>query len=95
MTQTGGRLADKVCLITGGGSGIGRASALAFATEGARVAVADIDLAAAEATVALIAAPASAYQVDVTDPEATVALAAHVVARSRTCSVRSTPRSCE
>ena len=36
-------LADKVCLITGAGSGIGRASALAFAAEGAHVAVADID----------------------------------------------------
>ncbi len=35
------RLQDKVCLITGGGSGIGRASALHMAHEGARVVIAD------------------------------------------------------
>ena len=37
------KLADKVALITGAGSGIGRASALLFAQEGARVSVVDID----------------------------------------------------
>src|SRR5260370_38245129 len=35
------RLKDKVCIITGGGSGIGRATALLFADEGARLGVAD------------------------------------------------------
>jgi len=44
------RLEDKVCIITGSGSGIGRASALMFAREGARVIVADIRGDTAEAT---------------------------------------------
>lgn len=50
------RLQDKVIVVTGGGQGIGKASALVFAREGARVVVADINLAAAEAAAAEIAA---------------------------------------
>jgi NAD(P)-dependent dehydrogenase (short-subunit alcohol dehydrogenase family) len=49
-----GMLEGKSVLITGGGGGIGRATALAFAREGARVAVADLMTEAAEQTVASI-----------------------------------------
>jgi NAD(P)-dependent dehydrogenase (short-subunit alcohol dehydrogenase family) len=44
-----GRLDGKAALVVGGGSGMGRAGAVAMAAEGARVAVADIDLGRAEA----------------------------------------------
>lgn len=49
-----GLLKGKSALITGGGGGIGRAAALAFAREGARVAVADVAADAARETVALV-----------------------------------------
>jgi NAD(P)-dependent dehydrogenase (short-subunit alcohol dehydrogenase family) len=49
-----GIVEGKVALVTGGGGGIGRASALAFAREGARVAVADFAAAAAHETVSQI-----------------------------------------
>ncbi len=48
------RLKDKVALITGAGSGIGRESALLFAREGARVVVVDVDDEAGQETVRLI-----------------------------------------
>ena len=65
------RLRDKVCVITGAGSGIGKATALRFATEGAFVVCADIDAASAAETVHQIRAAgggAEAIQVDVVDP---------------------------
>ena len=80
----GDRLKDKVCLITGAGSGIGQASARRFAQEGAHVVAADIDLDAAVKTMEEIAvrSPDSvAEQVDVTDETQTVALAERVVRR--------------
>ncbi len=45
-----GRLEGKIAVITGGGSGIGRACALRFASEGATVCVADLDKGGAEDT---------------------------------------------
>jgi len=50
------QLQDKSAVITGAGSGVGRASALRFAEEGGRVVVADIDLDRAVATVELVEA---------------------------------------
>ena len=52
----GDRLRGKVAVITGAGLGMGRESALLFASEGARIVVADIDEAAARETVARIEA---------------------------------------
>ena len=46
------RLKDKVCIVTGGGSGIGRASCVMFAAEGAKLVVADKNKANAETVVA-------------------------------------------
>ena len=63
------RLAGKVAVITGGGSGIGEGSSLMFAREGAAVVVADRDLAGAESVVAAITdagGRAVAVEVDVT-----------------------------
>src|SRR2546427_11097885 len=68
-----GRVEGKVALITGGGSGIGRACALRFAKEGANVCVADLDLkAATEAARQVDAAgrKSLAVQVDTTDEAA-------------------------
>jgi NAD(P)-dependent dehydrogenase (short-subunit alcohol dehydrogenase family) len=52
-------LKDKVALVTGAGSGIGRAIALTFAREGAHVVVSDIDTAGGEETVAILRAGGS------------------------------------
>jgi glucose 1-dehydrogenase len=50
------RFSNKTCIVTGGGSGIGRATCLQMAQEGGRVVVADLDVASAQATANAIAA---------------------------------------
>ena len=63
------RLANKTAFITGAGTGIGRATALAFALEGANVAVAELDAAAGEETAHLAGPNAIAIPTDVSDPD--------------------------
>jgi 3-oxoacyl-[acyl-carrier protein] reductase len=77
------RLQDKVSIITGAGQGIGRATAVRFAHDGARVAVCDINQAAVDETVAEIRAAggeALGFRVDVTDNTSITAMVAAVMA---------------
>jgi NAD(P)-dependent dehydrogenase (short-subunit alcohol dehydrogenase family) len=79
-----GRIADKVCIITGAGSGIGRASALLFAREGGCVVVADVDQAAAQGTADEIRASGGIASVclgDVADPADAKRLADETIAK--------------
>ncbi|SDX02809.1 Short-chain dehydrogenase [Amycolatopsis xylanica] len=67
------KFADQLVVITGGGSGIGRATALAFADEGADVVITDINSDGAAETVKLLRAKgvtAAEYTVDSSDAEA-------------------------
>jgi NAD(P)-dependent dehydrogenase (short-subunit alcohol dehydrogenase family) len=78
------KLQDRVAVITGSGAGIGRASALEFAREGAKVVVADIHLAAAEQTAGLIRSAqgtALAVETDVSRPDSVERLVARTLER--------------
>ncbi len=77
-----GRVEGKVALITGGGSGIGRATALLFAREGAKVLIADYDPEGGERTAKTIAeagGTAVFHAADVSNPQAVDALMYKVV----------------
>jgi dihydroanticapsin dehydrogenase len=79
-----GRIADKVCVVTGAGSGIGRATAVRFAREGGKVLCADVNGATAIETAELIqndGGEAVARTVDVSDPRAVDAMIAEAVER--------------
>ena len=73
------RLQDKVALITGAGSGIGRAAALRFAAEGAAVVAVDLDVESAEGTLALVSEAggrAGAIRADVSSSDDCAAMVA-------------------
>ena len=77
-----GSLEGKTALVTGGGSGIGRAASLAYANDGARVVVADVNVEGGEETVQLIketGGEAILVHADVSKPEDTQAMVAQAV----------------
>jgi len=75
------RLDGKTALITGAARGIGRAFAEAYVREGARVAIADIDIARARTTAAEIGDAAIALELDVTEQDSIDAAVAETIAR--------------
>jgi NAD(P)-dependent dehydrogenase (short-subunit alcohol dehydrogenase family) len=81
MEETRMRLRDKVCIITGGASGIGRAASLIFAREGALVVIADRSSEAAEKVAAEAGQGAFAVTVDVSSSKDVRRMIDSVVAR--------------
>jgi 3-hydroxybutyrate dehydrogenase len=85
------KLKDKVCIVTGAASGIGRAIAEKFAAEGAKIAIADLNLDGAQATAKEISAARSGHAIgvamDVTSEEQVNAGVAEVVKKWGTVDV--------
>lgn len=84
VPSTAGRLQGKIALVVGGGAGIGAAASRRFAIEGAEVAVADLNLATAQAVAQSIAAgrgTAAAFDVDATSDTSVAALVRRVLQR--------------
>lgn len=73
-------ISGSLAVVTGAGSGIGKATAQALAEAGARVLCVDINEVAAKDTASAIGGHAASYAVDVSDPAAMHALAARVEA---------------
>ena len=76
-----GRVQDKVAIVTGAASGLGRGCAQRLAAEGARVVLADRDVALGEAAAAELGAPHVFRALDVVDEAAWIALVDETVAR--------------
>lgn len=73
-------IASRTAIVTGAASGMGRATALLFAAEGANVAVTDLDLAACEAVAKECGVNARAYALDVADHTAIKEVVAQIAA---------------
>jgi NAD(P)-dependent dehydrogenase (short-subunit alcohol dehydrogenase family) len=83
-------LVDRVAVVTGAGSGIGRATSVALARRGARVAVLDVDESRAAGTAELVRAlgrDASVHVADVTDPARLEEVAGEVLDAHGACHV--------
>jgi D-sorbitol dehydrogenase (acceptor) len=75
------KLKDKVAIVTGGARGIGEAVVRAYSAEGAKVVVADIELAKAQELASALGANALAVQLDVRDSKSIASLISTTVAK--------------